>query len=147
MSILRLQSLISFAATNNSTWEFFSVSLWSTIEIAVGMICACLPTVRLLFVRLFPILGGSTYQKNSAYHRYGYGNDVRSAGSAVRGNTAQVVSMDRLESNRSNDANSGMDGHSGIVFHKTYDVQYTDNDEVSLVGGGEPRRGVPGTAL
>ena len=35
------------------------VSIWSTIEINVGIICACMPTLRLLLVRLFPVLGGS----------------------------------------------------------------------------------------
>ncbi|KAF4120884.1 CFEM domain [Geosmithia morbida] len=142
-SILRLQSLITFAATSNSTWEFFSVSLWSTVEIAVGVICACLPTVRLLFVKIFPALGGSTYRKTASYRHYG--TDGPSGGSAVHGTTAQVVSMDRLESNRSSGGNSGTDGHSGIIFHKTYDVQFTDNDEEGLVNA--PRRGVPDAAL
>lgn len=37
VSILRLQSLVHFAQTSNASWEFYNVSLWSTIEICVGI--------------------------------------------------------------------------------------------------------------
>jgi hypothetical protein len=37
VSILRLQSLVHFAQSSNASWEFYSVSVWSTIEICVGI--------------------------------------------------------------------------------------------------------------
>lgn len=37
VSILRLQALVHFAASSNASWEFFDVSVWSTIEICVGI--------------------------------------------------------------------------------------------------------------
>lgn len=37
VSILRLQSLVHFAQTSNASWEFYNVSVWSTIEICVGI--------------------------------------------------------------------------------------------------------------
>ncbi|KAG6042402.1 hypothetical protein E4U39_006011 [Claviceps sp. Clav50 group G5] len=61
VSILRLRSLVKFGTdAMNPTWEFFGVGLWSTIEINVGIICTCMPTVRLLLVRLFPRWLGTT---------------------------------------------------------------------------------------
>lgn len=61
VSGLRLQSLILFANSINPTWDEWPVALWSTIEINVGLLCACLPTVRLILVRIWPrVFGGST---------------------------------------------------------------------------------------
>lgn len=37
VSILRLQALVHFAASSNASWEFYDVSVWSTIEICVGI--------------------------------------------------------------------------------------------------------------
>lgn len=37
VSILRLQSLVNFAKSSNASWEFYSVSVWSTVEICVGI--------------------------------------------------------------------------------------------------------------
>ena len=60
VSIIRLHALVTFAQSTNATWDNFPVSLWSTVEINVGIMCTCMPTLRLLLVRLFPALGGST---------------------------------------------------------------------------------------
>ncbi|KAK3298689.1 uncharacterized protein B0H64DRAFT_371144 [Chaetomium fimeti] len=68
VSIIRLHALVTFAKSSNATWDNFPVSLWSTVEINVGIMCTCMPTLRLLLVRLFPALGGSTSRG------YGYGN-------------------------------------------------------------------------
>ncbi|GAO16357.1 hypothetical protein UVI_02049870 [Ustilaginoidea virens] len=62
VSILRLKSFVAFSySTDNPTWDFFEVGMWSDIEINVSMICACLPTFRLLLVRIFPILRETTH--------------------------------------------------------------------------------------
>jgi hypothetical protein len=37
VSILRLTALVHFAASSNASWEFYDVSVWSTVEIAVGI--------------------------------------------------------------------------------------------------------------
>ncbi|AEO54559.1 hypothetical protein MYCTH_2033980, partial [Thermothelomyces thermophilus ATCC 42464] len=58
VSIIRLQSLVVFASSDNASWDNFPVSLWSTVEINVGIMCTCMPTLRLVLVRLFPALGG-----------------------------------------------------------------------------------------
>ncbi|KAM3520378.1 hypothetical protein NHJ13051_006901 [Beauveria bassiana] len=54
VSILRLQSLIYLARSSNPTWDHWIVAWWSTIEVHVGMICASLPTLRLVLVRMWP---------------------------------------------------------------------------------------------
>jgi hypothetical protein len=37
VSILRLQALVNFAKSQNVSWEFYDVSIWSTIELGVGV--------------------------------------------------------------------------------------------------------------
>jgi len=125
VSILRLQSLVNFTKTMNRTWEFYHVCLWSTIEICVGIICACLPTVRLLLVRIFPVLGGTTRSRPTYGQRYG--DVLRSGVSGTGVSAAQVTTGDRPESSIS-------DGQPVIISKKTWTVQYSDNDESSLVG-------------
>ncbi|KAK3937758.1 hypothetical protein QBC46DRAFT_356410 [Diplogelasinospora grovesii] len=57
VSIVRLQSLVKFANSSNPTWDNVDVTIWSTVEINVGIMCACLPTFRQLLVWMFPTLG------------------------------------------------------------------------------------------
>ncbi|KAF4430997.1 extracellular membrane protein, 8-cysteine region, CFEM [Fusarium austroafricanum] len=54
VSVLRLQTLLRFGNSNNPTWDQWCVAFWSIIEVNVGMICICLPTLRLILVRLYP---------------------------------------------------------------------------------------------
>ncbi|KAJ6783213.1 hypothetical protein PWT90_01253 [Aphanocladium album] len=56
VSVLRLRSLVGFANSSNPTWDQWEIAYWSTIEVNIGMICTCLPSLRLLLVRMFPRL-------------------------------------------------------------------------------------------
>ncbi|OAQ79369.1 extracellular membrane protein, 8-cysteine region, CFEM [Purpureocillium lilacinum] len=62
VSVLRFQSLIHFANSFNPTWDQWNVAWWSTIETNIGIICTCLPTLRLILVRIFPrVFSGSDH--------------------------------------------------------------------------------------
>lgn len=91
VSILRLSSLIHFAATQNLTCEFslscpmivclhssfkgdyVTVGYWSTVECDVGVICACLPAIRSLLRQAAPGMFGDTEQTKS----YGMNSHTR----------------------------------------------------------------------
>ncbi|KAF9885756.1 hypothetical protein FE257_012338 [Aspergillus nanangensis] len=60
VSILRLESMIHFASTQNLTWDYTAIGYWSTIECHVGIICACLPAIRALMRRVSPGVFGDT---------------------------------------------------------------------------------------
>ncbi|POR36738.1 Gag-pol polyprotein [Tolypocladium paradoxum] len=60
VSILRLHTLTTFANTTNPTWDQWSLVWWSTIEVNTGIICTCLPAVRLVLLRLYPRIFGTT---------------------------------------------------------------------------------------
>lgn len=73
VSILRLQSLMKYANSSNATWDNASVAIWSTIELNVGMVCTSLPTLRLLAVRVWPVLNGSKIRSRFGYSGSRYG--------------------------------------------------------------------------
>ncbi|EPS29322.1 hypothetical protein POX_f08366 [Penicillium oxalicum] len=73
VSVLRLNSLIHFASTQNLTWDYVAVGYWSTIECDVGVICACLPAIRSLLRHAAPGVFGDTEQNKS----YGTGSHGR----------------------------------------------------------------------
>ncbi|KAI0852791.1 hypothetical protein F5Y00DRAFT_154710 [Daldinia vernicosa] len=60
VSIVRLNSLIRFGNTQNLTQDYVETGYWSTIEVPVGIICACMPAVRSLFSLALPKIFGTT---------------------------------------------------------------------------------------
>ncbi|KAI2898516.1 hypothetical protein CBS63078_7517 [Aspergillus niger] len=81
VSILRLDSLINFASTDNVTWDYVTVGYWSTIECHVGVICACLPAIRSLLRTTAPKLFGDTSLNKSS----GMNSTSRGTGSRLEG--------------------------------------------------------------
>lgn len=82
VSALRLQSLISFANSINPTWDQWPIALWSTIEINVGLMCACLPTLRLILVRIWPRIFGSSMRSGSDRSGFSHGTNGSTSFSA-----------------------------------------------------------------
>ncbi|OCK75392.1 hypothetical protein K432DRAFT_337541, partial [Lepidopterella palustris CBS 459.81] len=60
VSILRLQSLVAISNSKDPTFDNPPAATWSAIETNVGLICACLASLRPLATRLFPRLFKST---------------------------------------------------------------------------------------
>ncbi|KUI55538.1 hypothetical protein VP1G_02965 [Cytospora mali] len=114
ISIVRLQSLITFANSSNATWDNLPVSLWSTIEINVGIICACMPTMRLLLLKMFPKLS-STYRNMSGYYAGGATNQ-----SKLKHSRSKTPANDGLTSSR-------------INYSRSYTVQFQDAKASSQV--------------
>jgi hypothetical protein len=110
---------MKFAASDNPTWDQADVIHWSNIEINVGIICACMPALRLIFVRMFPKILGTTKDDTRNYAKYGSRSHNLGGTSAVR-------------SGLSRNQNSTTDPHT-ITYTKTFAVQHGDSDETSLV--------------
>ncbi|KAG6003994.1 hypothetical protein E4U21_001536 [Claviceps maximensis] len=66
VTVLRLQSIIYFSKTTNPTWDNWIISWWSTIEANVGGICTCLPTLRLMLVRVAPRIFSTNGSRNES---------------------------------------------------------------------------------
>lgn len=90
VSIVRLSSLLQFRGSANLTWDYFDVSLWSTVEITIGIICACMPSLRMILVRVWPKIFDGTLVRRATYYypRGGQGgNNSKSLESSGRGTT------------------------------------------------------------
>lgn len=123
VSILRLQSLVLFVDSSNPSWDFTGVSDWSAVEINVGIICTCMPTMRLMIVRIFPALGDGT-SRNQKYYQSGSLNNAYSKGRSRSGTGGRLPSV----------VQQPAETKKGLIHQKkTYTVQYDDNDEQSLV--------------
>lgn len=131
VSIVRLQFIVDLGSSTNPTYDQTEVSIWSTIEINVGIICASMPSLRILMVRLFPRLGGSSYD-SSKYNNYGdsYGRRSR----PVNRSHALVELPSRGDS-------PSPPTHGGIEMKRTFNVQYSEGDETSLVDKEMGRKG------
>ncbi|KAH9874097.1 hypothetical protein IAQ61_004725 [Plenodomus lingam] len=59
VGILRLMAIQQVGVTTaaNPTMTRMKITLWSILELNVGIVCVCMPTLRLIFVRLSPCLG------------------------------------------------------------------------------------------
>lgn len=172
MSILRLQSLMSFATSDNPTWDNWDVVKWSTVEINVGVICACLPPLRVLLIRAFPQLSGSAKGYHSQMNQtYGAG---RNGGTGRREASRGAIALNsQVASSRAKSRAMGVEStiergsmmvdesdevaaKGGIQCQVTYSISYDKRaaDEESLVGRRHrdefddmpARRGSPGGA-
>jgi hypothetical protein len=86
-----------------------------------------MPALRVLLVRIFPALGGSSHD-SSKYNNYGE-NYGRKSHVLSRSRAGRV----ELPSETGDSDHSPE--HGGIEMHRTFQVQYSENDEQSLVDG------------
>ncbi|GFF32528.1 hypothetical protein IFM58399_03242 [Aspergillus lentulus] len=63
IAIVRIVTMMPFVHSMDFTWYKVTLAKWAMVEINVGIICACLPVLRPLLLRIFPKLAGS---KNSS---------------------------------------------------------------------------------
>jgi hypothetical protein len=140
-SCLRVTTLDIFATTTDNTYDIANV-MWTIIEPNVAVICACLPTLRQLVVKLFPAL-----QSKSSANRYGtpgYAKNMKSGatgGSQIPtrddwvepGANSNGIHMATIRRNNSNAGSeesilAGRQSDTNNIIHKTvqYSVQYSE---------------------
>ena len=116
VSIIRLQSLFQFANSTNPTWDNLAVTIWSTVEINVGIICVCMPSLRVLLVRIFPKLLGTTRNTSAnEYYPQGSRNTIGANVSVGRSKDLPDIPID----------------NKSIVYSRSYNVDL--EDEAQLV--------------
>ncbi|RGP79768.1 hypothetical protein FLONG3_2081 [Fusarium longipes] len=132
MSILRLSATVKAGTSgSNSTWEYLAVTKWSTIEGNVGIVCACMPSLRILLVRIFPKVLGTSKRR---YYNYGsdrYASNKHS--NVVNTNRSRSRSQPMGASVQVDKSNHSRVNTVGITCDRTYEVEFDTNDEVQLV--------------
>jgi hypothetical protein len=91
-SILRLHSLYVVSRSTDITWDNVGAATWSSAELNVGIVCACLPSLRPIIGLLWPRFirstqsrsrsrsnGGGIIVRSTTYVRHSAGRDTGDA--------------------------------------------------------------------
>lgn len=123
VSILRLGSLVKFGAhSRNPTWEYVEVTIWSQVEINVGIICTCMPSFRLFIHRLFPRLQSTAERYSSSYDRR---NPSAMMESGSRHSAARNITTVEMNYSRK--------GSQAAICRETQGLDHVENDDTELV--------------
>ncbi|KAH6689647.1 hypothetical protein F5X68DRAFT_274766 [Plectosphaerella plurivora] len=144
VSILRLSSLLSYANSDNPTYDQWAVANWSTIEINVGIMCACMPALRGLLVRFFPYVFGSGASRGRTDEYNAYGGSLPLSSRNLRLNTvvtsrgagSATPTTEHVAPKTADDADTSDGARSvkGITYSRSFTIEYEqENDESSLV--------------
>ncbi|KAK1635845.1 hypothetical protein BDP81DRAFT_472535 [Colletotrichum phormii] len=80
ISALRIRTLRVAADTKDPYWDNVDAATWSFLEVAIGILAACLPTLRPIFVTLLPrLFNASSLQFMSSGRPSKYGNPYAQA--------------------------------------------------------------------
>lgn len=127
ISIIRLQSLIHFANSHNPTWDEFEVGKWSTIEVNVGIICSCMPAMRLVLVRCFPVVFGSSASRSRS------GTGATGAAAISASYRAGVYSDPSPKGSMHKDGYMQSSEASAIVMSRSYMVEVAGNSHDTIL--------------
>ncbi|KAH8667855.1 hypothetical protein BGZ61DRAFT_289313, partial [Ilyonectria robusta] len=120
ISILRFHSVLQFGSnSHNPTWDYTDLSIWSMAEVNVGIMCACMPAIRLLLAQTFPKVLGSSRRSVTE----GQGDKDQSGNGNLRVNTTSDI--DRSQ-------HKGIPSK-GVDRQRIGDVDLSDGDEARLV--------------
>ncbi|KAI1098890.1 hypothetical protein F4804DRAFT_323539 [Jackrogersella minutella] len=132
VSIVRLYSLIRFGKTQNLTQDYVETGYWSTIEVPVGIICACMPAVRSLFSRALPKIFGTT--------RAGIGSTFNSFGPSSSGNRLGPDSRNKISVKQEWSVLS--EGPNDYTRNDRHKNSESDLELLDVVGTGKSSAGV-----
>ncbi|KAL1873469.1 hypothetical protein VTK73DRAFT_917 [Phialemonium thermophilum] len=88
-SCLRMTTINLTATTPDTTYDIAS-TMWTVIEMNLAIVCACLPMVRPLLVRMFPKLMPKSSSRNKYGYQYGTNNHI-----SAFGNNGYIISHSR----------------------------------------------------
>ncbi|KAH4219635.1 hypothetical protein HBI38_103580 [Parastagonospora nodorum] len=118
ISIIRLRALVGFGQSTNPTYDQTDTAKWSIVELTVGLVCSCLPSVRSVLVQSLPSVFGSTQDKSTG-NQYG--------GSRIKASKNGIFNM----------KSSSKGGEDDVAIHCTTSFGATQDskseDEVELV--------------
>lgn len=60
LAVIRLQSLITVAYAKDPSWDNSTLACFSASEVFIGIVCACLPTLKAFYTRMRPRVASST---------------------------------------------------------------------------------------
>ncbi|KAK7417219.1 hypothetical protein QQZ08_011698 [Neonectria magnoliae] len=116
-SCLRVTTIDIAASTNDLTYDVSS-TMWTIIEMNVAIVCACLPMIRPVIVKLFPKLMPKSSSNNQKYGPTSYGTKSFMTHSQARDKNEWIQ----------------IDGNGGIPLQPVKKPGSTGSEE-SILGG------------
>lgn len=131
ISVYRITTLSAAANSTDSTWDNVDAAVWSLLELSIGVLAACLPTLKPLFALALPRLFRSTLANLSSGRRQQY-RDMYGVSARQAGTTTSSTTMGK------GGGFSGAGG-GGIVFVKVdpKDASGVRTDDGSLGSGAD----------
>ncbi|KAF2650856.1 hypothetical protein K491DRAFT_720387 [Lophiostoma macrostomum CBS 122681] len=139
---LRMKTIVRAAHATEQTWDSCPANLWSFIEVAVGVICACLISLRKILSICWP--DRLRKSKRSSYHHYGSGShsQSRTRGSQSTKRKGPGAGSQKLDSDDGLEQRAyTLDSVSTFCRNNgtTYDPdgKFLGKSDVRVVGGGK----------
>ncbi|KAK0610638.1 hypothetical protein B0T17DRAFT_593740 [Bombardia bombarda] len=139
ISLIRLKTINQFTRAVNPSKDIVQLCLWSDIELAIGVICPCLPSFRLMLRRLLPRIMGTSGRfemdrvTGTAATGTGAGGSKHMSRSVSKGGGLQsIVKTTSIGIEFTNGRESARHGDSSA----SVTALFTDSDEESGNGGG-----------
>lgn len=128
VSILRLRSLVQFATSQNPTWDQFDIAFWTTLEVPTGIICCCLPAIRLILIKTFPRLFGMLTKR---YDSHKYSEDPSSGNNPSKSRSRNRMSQGpNTESPSTTELQAAIRNGKGIVCSKSFALETHDSNSI-----------------
>jgi hypothetical protein len=88
-TIMRLPSLSTFKISIDPTWDYVAVTKWSQLELAAGILCLSLPSIRVIVAMVIPASLKEKLSMNTLTKAYGRSNS-RSAPKSNNSNISKI---------------------------------------------------------
>jgi hypothetical protein len=70
-TVMRLPSLSTFKISIDPTWDYVAVTKWSQLELAAGILCLSLPSIRIILAMIIPASVKEMLSMNTLSKAYG----------------------------------------------------------------------------
>ncbi|KAF2492177.1 hypothetical protein BU16DRAFT_105746 [Lophium mytilinum] len=128
---IRMKALVQSTHAVDQPWDSCTTNLWSFIEAAMGLICACLISLRKAASACFPGLLSSVGKSKSSQYAYGYGSNARRA-PGVGSQRLSEYGLENMESTRNHDGK--MLGQSFTTVGHHHELRKTESQDHILRG-------------
>lgn len=127
ISIIRIQYL---KLSDDTTWDNVDSSCWSVSELASGIICSCLPTLRPLLSHVMPSMGSRSAPSHAKYVHHSSGRDNTEGSSLSTKNKSgkfggrSVVYPEDVELQTKSGSQDELEKHAAVIAHTALPVQH-----------------------
>jgi hypothetical protein len=88
-TIMRLPSLSTFKISIDPTWDYVAVTKWSQLELAAGIVCLSIPSIRVIVAMIIPASLKEKLRMNTLAKTYGKSNSK----SAPKSNNSNISKL------------------------------------------------------